>query len=276
MVAAPWIVHRLAAVHRIGGRVGQHAVAQLYWMWLRWHGDTSPRVVEQLVRAGDVVVDIGGSWGAYADQFARLVGPRGHVYVFEPHPSNSGSLAAIRAGRRNVTIYPVALSDHAGEAELHIPKVHGHQITALSSLTAPDEAADVTYEVVPVRVERLDAILPADGRPIAFMKCDVEGHELAVLRGAETTLRRSHPTLLIEIEQRHKDADLQATVDYLTGLGYVGYALHPHGLQPLDEFDVQRDQVARLETPFNPYGVPGDYVNDFLFVPPGTTVPRWT
>jgi FkbM family methyltransferase len=226
IVVAPLVVHHLAGAHRIGGRVGQQAVAQLYWLWLRARGDTTPHVVERMVHRGDVVVDVGGSWGAYLYQFARLVGPSGRVYVCEPHPANQGSLAAIRAGRANVTIFAVALSDHAGEAELHVPNVRGHPITALSSLSAPagadDVADDVAYETVRVPVERLDALLPADGPAVTFIKCDVEGHELAVLRGAERTLRRSLPTLLIEIEQRHKDADIHATFDYLSGLGYAG------------------------------------------------------
>ena len=272
MTIAPFIFYRLAGAHRLG-RVSQQLVAQLYWLWLRWRGDTSPRIVEGLVRGGDVVVDIGGAWGAYAYQFARRVGPRGRVYVFEPHPANQDSLQAIRAGRSNITIYATALSDHTGEAELHIPTVRGHQLTNLSSLATPDDTSSVMHDAVPVQVERLDAILLPGGPAVTFMKCDVEGHELVVLRGAEQTLRRSLPALLIEIEQRHKQESIQETFDYLTGLGYAGYSLHPDGLRPLNLFDVQRDQLAFLDLDFT-YGVPSGYVNDFLFVRPGTDVTR--
>ena len=122
-------------------------------------------------------------------------------------------------------------------------------------------------------VARLDSVL-ADAGPVGLIKCDVEGHELAVLRGAEGVLRGSRPALLVEIEERHPDADVQATFDYLLGLGYAGYAVHADGLRPLDEFDIERDQLAFLGEDFIPYGVERGYVYDFLFVRPGTDVAR--
>jgi hypothetical protein len=74
------------------------------------------------------------------------------------------------------------------------------------------------------------------------MKCDVEGHELAVLRGAEQTLRRCLPTILIEIEQRHQGGDIRETFAFLTDLGYGGHFLRDRDLCALEEFDLDRDQ----------------------------------
>jgi hypothetical protein len=71
----------------------------------------------------------------------------------------------------------------------------------------------------------------------------------------------------VEIEQRHQDAKIEATFDYLAHLGYAGYALHSDGLGPLEEFSVETDQLAYLGPEFEeipPYG----YVHNFLFVPP--------
>jgi len=249
------------------GSAGQRALAQLYWRWLHWRDDPSARAVEHYVRAGDVVVDVGGSWGAYTDRFARLVGPRGQVYVVEPHPLNAGSLSAIGAGRPNVTVFRVALSDRATDAHLRTPRAHGRQVTALSSVGTPGEASPAGYATTPVRVERLDDLLRGENRRVVFLKCDVEGHELAVLRGAEATLRRSRPVLLVEIERRHAGADMEATFGYLAALGYIGYALDATGPRPLDDFDVERDQLAHLDAGVGLYGVPSRYIKDFLFVP---------
>ena len=245
---------------------------RLQWMRDWRNGDPAVRVVEALVRKGDVVVDVGANWGYVAANLARLVGPAGHLHVIEPGPRNWASLEAIRARRRNVTVYPVGLSDHEGEATLHVPIVDGKAIGFLATLSLPAERPGIAHEPVPVKLTRLDSLLPVGGPPVAFIKCDVEGHELAVLRGGDATLRRSLPPLLIEIEQRHQKTDIQETFDHLAGLGYAGYALHEDGLRPLDEFDLQRDQLAFLTGDFVTGGMPRGYVHDFLFVRPGTRV----
>lgn len=122
-----------------------------------------------------------------------------------------------------------------------------------------------------VRVGRCDDVL-AHRRAPSFIKIDVEGLELRVLRGAETTLRHSMPALVAEIEQRHQSAPIQETFAYLAGLGYVGYFLGPGGLQPLVEFDVERHQVAPLRASVNDQTALGEYVADFLFVSSGFDV----
>jgi hypothetical protein len=100
------------------------------------------------------------------------------------------------------------------------------------------------------------------------MKCDVEGHELAVLRGGDATLRRLRPPILVEVERRHTGADVDATFVYLENLGYSGYAVHREGLRPAAEFNVQRDQLAVLgRQPTSGWMMPPEYIHDFLFVP---------
>jgi hypothetical protein len=127
---------------------------------------------------------------------------------------------------------------------------------------------------VRVPLEPLDRLLSQDLSRLTFVKCDVEGHELAVLRGAERILREAHPALLVEIEQRHQGdgAGIERTFDHVLARGYVGYAVRERGLRPLGEFDVQRDQLAWVRPEFEPHGMPDGYVHDFLFVRPGTDV----
>jgi hypothetical protein len=91
-----------------------------------------------------------------------------------------------------------------------------------------------------------------------------------VLHGAEATLRRWLPALLIEVEQRHQEADIRLALGDLESLGYEGYALYPDGLRPLRCFDLDRDQLAFLGDGFMAFGVPAGYVNEFLFVRPGS------
>jgi hypothetical protein len=96
-----------------------------------------------------------------------------------------------------------------------------------------------------------------------------------VLRGAEATLRRSMPALLVEIEQRHlPEGAVDETFAYLAAIGYEGYALFPTALRPLAAFDLERHQLAYLGRGFVLYEMPYGYVCDFLFVRPATDISR--
>jgi FkbM family methyltransferase len=225
-------------------------------------GEEGLLLLPRLVSRGDVVVDVGANRGLYAHRLSQLVGPTGHVHVFEPLPDNVRVLEAVRAGRTNMTIYPLALSDHEGQAALHVPVYQGHAIDALASLREPS----LEHETVKVPLARLDEVLVDAGRPVSFLKCDVEGHEAAMLRGAEGLLRTSMPTILIEIEQRHQAENIQRTFDYLTDLGYQGFFFDRTTLRGLEEFDASRHQLSYLTEEFVPAAMPAGYVNDFLFV----------
>ena len=262
----------VGALLRITRDVSPRLGARLVWMRERRHGDIALRVVDALVHPGDTALDIGANWGLYTWRLAERVGPQGRVYAFEPNPGHTARLQAIRGSRSWISIHQVALSDHAGEAQLHIPVVEDRQVSALASLAVPPDRTSVAHETITVPLARLDDLLPADGPPVSFIKCDVEGHEPAVLRGAEQTLRRWQPSLLIEIEQRHQQERIDKTMDALLGLGYAGYALFAGGLRPLTDFDVERDQLAHLES-VTAFSVPDGYVNEFLFVRTDVDIP---
>jgi FkbM family methyltransferase len=228
-------------------------------LWRLRRHELAKRLVDTLVAPGDVVCDVGANWGLFAARLAVLVGPQGEVHAFEPGADEHASLNAIRGGRRNVVLHPIALSDDDGEIVLHVPQVGRRYVGALASVQPP--SGPHRTERVPRRV--LDDLMPAPSRLPSFVKIDVEGHELAVLRGAATILTRARPTLLVESERRH-GADPEALVELLRGYGYKGWSLTPDGLRPVSELDLDRDQPAFAGT-----GAPPDgYINDFLFAQP--------
>ncbi len=257
---------------RLIGSVSPRLGARFSWQ-RQGRGDFSHRLVDDLVHRGDFIVDAGANWGLYTGRFAELTGRDGRVYAFEPDPLALAKLRAIGGERRTVRIFPVGLSDRASVATLHIPVHQGRRLSALASVAAPRARSAGEYEAVSIKLARLDDLLPAGERAVSFFKCDVEGHELAVLRGAEATLRRGQPTILIEIEQRHQqEQDIRETIDYILAFGYAGYAVYPDGLRPVEQFDLQRDQLAHVGDHFEPYGMPHGYVHDFLFVRPGVDI----
>ncbi len=230
-------------------------------------------MVDATVQKGDLVIDVGAADALYAARMSQLVGRRGRVYAFEPNPAQFAHVQALSARRANVTAYPIGLSDHSGRAQLHVPVLDQHLRPGLGSVAVPGSRAEIEHQEVSVSLERLDTVLDGDGDRPAFLKCDVEGHELAVLRGARQVLQRSQPKILIEIEQRHQDAPIQTTFEYLADLGYSGWAIRPNELVPLERFDVERDQLSYLGPQFHEV-VPEGYVNDFLFVPQGADLTR--
>jgi FkbM family methyltransferase len=254
------------AVIRFSGFASPRLRTRLDLRRQKLEGDSAPRVAEEIVRAGNVALDVGARWGTHTALLARLVGPAGLVHAFEPNRQHSRALRAIARASRNVRLHPFALSDEAGSATLHIPVLGGRTSDGLASLARPTGACRTTE----VERRRLDDL---QFERIDFIKCDVEGHELAVFQGGEATLRRLRPVVLVEIEQRHGGADIEATLAYLERLDYSGYSVHRDGLRPVTEFDVERDQLAVLERePVLGWMMPPEYIHDFLFVPAGVDV----
>lgn len=256
----------LGAAIRISGLASPRLRARLDLRRQRLEGDFAPRVAEELARPCEEVLDIGARWGTYTLLLARVVGPAGVVHAFEPNHQHSRALRTIARASGNVHVHQFALSDEAGSAALHIPVLGDRASDGLASLARPVGA----HRTVQIERRRLDDLSLAR---IDFIKCDVEGHELSVFRGGEATLRRLRPPVLVEIEQRHAGADVEATLAYLEGLGYSGYAIHQDGLRPAAEFDVERDQLALLARGLvSGWMMPPDYIHDFLFVPAGVDV----
>jgi len=224
----------------------------------RLAGSVEMAAMRRHVRPADLVVDIGARRGLFTAYLADLVGPDGIVEAFEPFPPN---IAALRRlffagpwGRPQVRIHAVALSAATRTATLAVPLEGRHPDTALGSLEpAPAGRRAVTVEVA---CRRLDDLLARRDRPVRFIKCDVEGHELAVFRGAAGVLAADRPVVLAEIEQRHTAEAVATRFDFFASLGYTGWHL-------------QRGHAPR------PVGEAGgaDGANMYLFLPAGPTAP---
>jgi FkbM family methyltransferase len=206
-------------------------------------------MLEGIVRDRRRCIDVGANVGLYTYRFAQLFQV---VESFEPITSCAAIIASSRL--RNVRVHEVALSDHAGQAELSIPPAGGPEAMCLASLSNRFPNG----ESVSVPLQTLDSF---EFTEVDLIKIDVEGHELAVLEGAQDTIRREGPTLLIEIEQRHHaDRSIRDIFDFILLFGYRGSFSWNGRLVPLEEFDIGRHQKG--PDPRSP-----DYANNFIFEP---------
>ncbi|MGH9244424.1 MAG: FkbM family methyltransferase [Acidimicrobiales bacterium] len=201
----------------------------------------------ELVPRGCTAVDAGAWWGPWTYWLSRRAAS---VWSFEPNPNMAAFLRRVAAP--NVHVEAVGLSDRSGRATLFVPSGIGPD--ALATLTAARRTSDAAG--VEVALAALDEY---DLERVGFVKIDVEGHELEVLRGAERTLERWRPTLLVEIEQRLHDEPIEGIFDWLRARGYEGWVRRRGSWAPLTTFDVERDQLQRrrVKRP--------TYVNNFVF-----------
>jgi len=216
--------------------------------WVR--GEAEIRILRLLVDRRRNAVDAGANKGTYTHAIARYAR---HVYAFEPNPKMFAILK--RTAGRNVTPSPIALSDRSGEAELRIPRYgkgsFSNQGASLSTVKVNEDYASTT-----VRTSRLDDLGLSD---IGFLKIDVEGFEREVLDGARQTIARDHPTLLIELEEKHTRVPIEQSLAAVAALGYRGLYLDPGSgtLQSLDRFDPElHHRTAKA-----------GYVFNFVFLP---------
>ena len=149
-------------------------------------------ILGSLISANDWVVDVGANVGHYTKKFSDLVGSQGRVIAIEPVPETFELLSAnvLLFRHSNVTLLNVAASDQSGIAGMQIPNFE----TGLSN----NYQAHLSKGMADLHVltVKLDA-LTLEHR-IKLMKIDAEGHDPAVLRGAEALLARDHPILIVE------------------------------------------------------------------------------
>jgi FkbM family methyltransferase len=158
-------------------------------------------------------IDVGANGGFFLRQFLEFA-PAGHHYAFEPIPILAEKL---RQEFPAAEVYDCALSDRDGEATFqYLPDLPGW-----SGLKQQPYPFNVKPRPIKVRLRRLDDVVPRD-LPVAFVKIDVEGGELEVLRGAQELLRRCRPKVYFEcgkIHHTHYQTTPQQVFDLFASCG---------------------------------------------------------
>ena len=235
-------------------------------LWVRWHLTHRPRSSEQELEFLDriiperaVTIDVGANCGLYTRKLARL---SRKVHAFEP----SHKMAEIlrRTSAPNVSVHEIALSDQVGEAELFIPKDNDQLVYGLASLEQRPISSGQTVASARVPMARLDAIVHEE---VAFVKIDVEGHELNVLSGGVELLENSQPVFLVEAEDRHRAQATQLLFEFFEARCCRGYFLMDGGALPVDQFRVEVMQDASALLPDGGRKDGQSYVNNFFFFP---------
>ena len=204
-------------------------------------------------------LDVGANLGWYSVHLAREGGEGARVYAFEPIQATFDVLEAnVRLNGLVDRVIPrrIALGDSAGWADFYTPAVTG-SVAASRRQLLPIEPQLVER----CTVQTLDEFAGRESlADIALIKCDVEGGELAFLRGATATLASQRPILMIELLRKWSAAfgyQPSTAVDLLASLDY-----RCHIARGAELVEVQH--IAEDATETNYFFVPAEKIRDVV------------
>lgn len=173
-------------------------------------------ILKQILKENSNCIDVGCHKGEILASILK-VAPKGKHFGFEPIPYLYNYL--IEHYSNTAIIFPYALSDIEGKSKFNIVR----KDPAFSGLKVRHyDFENPDIEEIIVETKRLDDLIPQNMK-IDFIKIDVEGNELAVLKGAEFTLKNSKPIIIYE-----------------NGLGASDY----YGTQPLDVYNFLTNNIG--------------------------------
>lgn len=179
-------------------------------------GERELRILRSVCTKGTVAVDVGANYGAYSFWLGRIYE---RVVAFEPVEECARFL---ENAFPKVDTIRAALGDRNGNALLEIDERDGKIVTTEARIRDDSRTSTGAPRLREVSMRTLDSYKFED---VGFIKIDVEGHELAVLRGAEGTLEAFRPSLIIECEERHREGALDSVREFLGRFGYSCYVI---------------------------------------------------
>lgn len=193
--------------------------------WVNW----DKRVYLSFVRRGDVVLDVGANVGAHTVFLSHLVRDDGRVLAFEPLAPNVDALReTIRRRSRisNISVFQLAVGNPGKTRQEVMIKAPGADLTqaSLQLQGAGSWEGKASVREYKVSLTSLDAEGEVQALPsVDFVKIDVEGGELDVLKGAARTISKHRPLIYCEVYERwaasfgYTPADL---FEFMRTLGY--------------------------------------------------------
>jgi FkbM family methyltransferase len=195
---------------------------------------------EQAIKPGWTVVEAGANIGVHTLALARQVGAKGTVYAFEPQRIVFQTLCANMAlnSVTNVHCRQEALGESPGQ--INVPSLDYRVENNFGglSLTPPGGGPQRAGELVPMVT--LDS-LRLNG--CDFIKADVEGMELSVLKGAAATIARFRPVLYVENDREQSSPDL---ITYLHSLGYSLFWHLPRMYSPANFYRNDKNEFGNV------------------------------
>ena len=199
----------------------------LFWLGVKDLWDVNH--IKKLINPGNVIFDIGANFGYYSITLANSLRGNCVVYAFEPfRPNYERLLMNIKLNQLDKCIYPfqIGISDTEGEADLiTIPGNSGGTYINPNSLSRDVKLVTIDSFCHKHNINKID-----------FMKIDVEGYELRVLKGAKKVISETKPIIFIELNPlclKRVNSSVHDVVNILYDYGYVLFISKRKRLMPL-------------------------------------------
>ncbi|MGK0297222.1 MAG: FkbM family methyltransferase [Gammaproteobacteria bacterium] len=193
--------------------------------------ETELLLLPYLIDKNKDAIDVGANTGLYTYFLSNLAK---NVYAFEPHTNLATFLD--KATKKNVTVINKALSNTQAILPFYIPVTGTRKHLNIASL---NENIKNNYQCVTEKIQTI-TLDELRYKNIGFIKIDVEGHELLVLKGAINTIKDQKPTILIEILDIKDNPELHPTIKFLIPLGYEIFVMQNEQLKHINNVDHKR------------------------------------
>lgn len=148
------------------------------------------RVMKEVLTDTSNCIDVGCHKGEVLEEMLSFA-PNGRHFGFEPIPHYFENLG--KKFPSNCSFYQIALSDSEGEIEFNYVRSN----PAFSGIKEREYPKEEQIELLKVKTDLLDKVVGPDTR-VDFIKIDVEGAELGVLKGARQLLQNHKPIVVFE------------------------------------------------------------------------------
>lgn len=210
--------------------------------WLGTYENDLLDSLQRVITPGMTVYDVGANIGYVSLFLARLVGPAGHVYSFEPLPENLERLrrnVSLNGLEAAITVVPMAVADRDRTVEFLIAPSG-----SMGKVSGSGGYADGFVGTISIPATSLDQYVYDRNMPApSVMKLDIEGGEVLALPGMKRVLETARPIVFIEL---HGHDSARTAWDTLTGAGYTLSQLNSPGrpLQSCEQLDWRTYVVA--------------------------------
>ena len=211
-------------------------LSQYVWLTGSYERMTS-LIMIQLMRSGDIAIDVGANVGYFSLLLAQKAGLEGHVYAFEPVPSLQAEIDQnIKLNKlSNITVIQAAATDQDGELTIYEgPSDH----RGISSLRPLNNAS----QLLNIRGMRLDNHL-LNLPSLRLIKIDVEGAEQLALSGMTELIVKFHPYIILEFTDAYLSSFGASTASLESWLLERDYSLYRITNERLIDLDTKKQEL---------------------------------
>jgi FkbM family methyltransferase len=173
--------------------------------------DSEISIINQIIKKGDVILDIGANIGLMTIPFSKMVGQNGKVMSYEPQPEIYRILCGNIAINNLTNVYAHNLAVGDNNNPLFIPKIDYGKSNNFGGISLQNSGET---KINQIKIDDLSL------DKLNFMKIDVESMELNVLNGSYYTIKKHRPVIYVENDRKENSPDL---LEFLLSENYNCY-----------------------------------------------------